>query len=396
MRIMNRTSILLLRLLHILIVNSFFISHSLSQQCAESENFYKEYFQKNYDSLDPIEGIWSVNSTSKVFDVYGQLKDSWYAPQSNKVRIVRENDKLILCSLLEGQTENDIIFFKNTATPGIYLYERNYAGSNLVAKANALIANPGMIEYSYEIPQAQLKYKMGKKYIKGASMFVEIKMIKISPALKENKITGISSGTGFALTSDGFIVTNHHVVEEASSISVKGINGDFTISYKANVLFEDKNNDLAILKIVDGDFMDLGIVPYTIANKSSDVGTSVFCLGFPLRATMGDEVKLTNGIISSKSGFQGDITTYQISAPVQPGNSGGPLFNDFGELIGVINAKHTSAENVSYAVKSSYLLNLIDMVPTFSRMSTTNKLTGKSLAEQVKLISGFTYIIEAQ
>ena len=65
---------------------------------------------------------------------------------------------------------------------------------------------------------------------------------------------------------------------------------------------------------------------------TSEVGEEVFVLGYPLTATMGDEIKLTTGVISSKSGFQGDISQYQISAPVQPGNSGGPLFDSKGNI----------------------------------------------------------------
>jgi S1-C subfamily serine protease len=109
---------------------------------------------------------------------------------------------------------------------------------------------------------------------------------------------------------------------------------------------------------------------------------------------MGDEIKLTNGIISSKTGFQGDITSYQISAPVQPGNSGGPLFDKFGNLIGVINSKHSGAENVSYAVKISYLKNVIDLLPAAPKLSSTNTLTNLSLSDQVKLLNKFVYIIE--
>ena len=109
---------------------------------------------------------------------------------------------------------------------------------------------------------------------------------------------------------------------------------------------------------------------------------------------MGDEVKLTNGIISSKSGFQGDITSYQITAPVQSGNSGGPLFDDKGNIIGIINSKHKGAENVSYAVKSSYLMNLIDLISTPPKLQTISIVAGKSLTEQVKILKKFTYIIE--
>ena len=135
-------------------------------------------------------------------------------------------------------------------------------------------------------------------------------------------------------------------------------------------------------------------MPYNINGELIDVGNSVYALGYPLRATMGDEVKLTNGIISTKTGFQGDITTYQITVPIQPGNSGGPLFDSNGNVIGIINAKHIGAENASYAIKTSYLMNLIQVMNTSPNLPQENTISGKSLSEQVKYIKEFVYIIE--
>jgi S1-C subfamily serine protease len=111
---------------------------------------------------------------------------------------------------------------------------------------------------------------------------------------------------------------------------------------------------------------------------------------------MGDEVKLTNGIISSKSGFQGDITTYQISVPVQPGNSGGPLIDNKGNIVGIINAKHSDAENASYAIKTIYLYNLLQSLETPPGELSNNYLENKSLTEQVKTIKNFVYIVEVK
>lgn len=203
-----------------------------------------------------------------------------------------------------------------------------------------------------------------------------------------------SSGTGFGISSDGIIATNSHVVNGSSKITVRGVNGDFSKSYSAKLLTEDKNNDLAIIQITEPSFTSFGEIPFTIANRTSDVGSSVFAMGYPLKAFMGDEIKLTNGIISSKSGYQGDVTTYQISVPLQPGNSGGPLFDQNGNLVGIVNAKLTMGENVSYAVKSQYLLNLLDLLTIAPKIPTSNTLTGKSLTDQVKIINNFVYIIE--
>lgn len=164
--------------------------------------------------------------------------------------------------------------------------------------------------------------------------------------------------------------------------------------YNAKILVSDKNNDLALIQIDDNNFTSLGSVPYIIKTSLDGVGENIFVLGYPLRATMGDEIKLTNGIISSKTGFQGDITSYQISAPVQPGNSGGPLFDSQGNLIGIVNAKHIGAENASYAVKSSYLSSLIELLSNPPKLHTLNSLNGKSLTNQVEIIKKFVYIIE--
>ena len=109
---------------------------------------------------------------------------------------------------------------------------------------------------------------------------------------------------------------------------------------------------------------------------------------------MGEEIKLTDGIISSKSGFQGDVTTYQVTAPIQPGNSGAPLFDKDGFLIGIINAKHSQAENAGYAIKTNYLLNLIDALSPKIILPKTNVLKGKELTSQVTLIKKYIFIIE--
>lgn len=214
---------------------------------------------------------------------------------------------------------------------------------------------------------------------------------KTRAAMKKNVS---SSGTGFALSNDGYIVTNYHVIDGAKNMTIKGIDGDFSKAYPAKVIVSDKNNDLAILQVKDADFHGFGKIPYAIRSGSADVGESIFVMGYPLRATMGDEIKLTNGIVSSKTGFQGDITSYQISAPIQPGNSGGPMFDKNGQITGIINAKHIGAENASYAIKTNYLKNLIESLPKTISLGTSNPLTGVSLSEQVKLINKFVYIIE--
>ena len=140
-------------------------------------------------------------------------------------------------------------------------------------------------------------------------------------------------------------------------------------------------------------------MPYNFKSRSSDVGTKVYAFGYPMAlSVMGKEIKITDGIISSKSGYDGDITTYQITAPIQGGNSGGPLFDDKGNFIG-INSSGLSkdfADNVGYTIKSSYVLNLIDVLPKSIDLPSNTKLQSLPLTEQVKEISKYVVLVKVK
>lgn len=220
--------------------------------------------------------------------------------------------------------------------------------------------------------------------------------IKLFPSTTDNvTIEGVEqnewTGTGFALKNN-YIVTNYHVVDGAKSISIQGVNGSFTHKYNAEVIATDKQNDLAILK-VNGITIQSANIPYSIKTATAEVGEEVFVLGYPLTSTMGDEIKLTTGVVSSRSGFQGDVSLYQISAPIQPGNSGGPLFDSKGNVIGIVSAKHRGAENVNYAIKASYLRNLMESALPSNILPQSNKIAGQNLSGKVKSAKNYVYYI---
>ena len=113
---------------------------------------------------------------------------------------------------------------------------------------------------------------------------------------------------------------------------------------------------------------------------------------------MGTEIKFTDGKISSKTGFQGDVTTYQISVPIQPRNSGGPLFDFDGNLIGItsstVNRKFNVTENVNYAIKSSYLKNLIEVLDFKLNLPNDSSIITKPLTEKIKILSAYVVLIK--
>ena len=169
--------------------------------------------------------------------------------------------------------------------------------------------------------------------------FYTIKVLIFRDIRKHSKLF-LLTNLSFYFTSETWVITNYHVIENARTIKVSGINDDTKTSYTARVEISDKQNDLAILRITDVSFKPLTNIPYTFKYTTSSVGEDCFVLGYPLISTMGLDIKLTNGIISSKTGFEGNIAEYQMSAPLQPGNSGGPLFDKNGNIIGVVCAKH--------------------------------------------------------
>ena len=215
-----------------------------------------------------------------------------------------------------------------------------------------------------------------------------------SPSTNSGKFK--SSGSGFAISKDGVIVTNHHVIDKAQVVKVQITQVGKNKMYDAKVVLSDPKNDLAILKIEDETFTGFDRIPFSIKRRVSDMGTSVYALGYPLIDTMGESIKLTDGLISSKMGFQGDITQYQLSVPVQSGNSGGPLFDKSGNLVGVINAKHRGADNATYAIKSNILANLLELLPNPPSLDNKNTLSNLSLTKQVAVIEDFVFLIKVR
>lgn len=188
-----------------------------------------------------------------------------------------------------------------------------------------------------------------------------------------------ASGSGFFITEDGLLITNQHVVGDAAQVRLVTSTG--TIS--ARVIKADAANDLALIK-AEGRFAALPVVP----SRTVRLGSTVATVGFPNIGLQGFAPKLAKGEIASVAGAQDDPRYFQISVPVQPGNSGGALVDELGNVVGVVAAKLSASaaletsgelpENVNYAVKSSFLLGFLESVPDISyKLMTPNTGTKK-------------------
>jgi serine protease Do len=193
-------------------------------------------------------------------------------------------------------------------------------------------------------------------------------------------------GTGFMISSNGYLITSTHVVEGADSVYVE--NAKFG-KIKAEVLIADKVNDIAILRIKSEKLS----LPYTISSREADLGENVFTLGFPK-----EDIVYGEGTISSSSGYRQNESSYQVAVPVNPGNSGGPLLNKQGDVIGMISGIQTETYAAAFAVKSARVLDLIKSLPTDSlnapvKLPSQNKIRNLSRVEQVKKLRDYVFLV---
>lgn len=192
-----------------------------------------------------------------------------------------------------------------------------------------------------------------------------------------------STGTGFAIGNAFTIATAHHVIQGAQHISLTCGNGAET---RATIAAVDQPNDLAILKIEHPSANYLELAP----ERSLRVGQKVFTLGFPVPDVLGTSVKYTEGVVSSLSGLRDAASILQITVPVQPGNSGGPLIDEQGRVVGVVtsaaavrsflNLTGTLPQNINWAVRSEYLSMLLPK----SENKQSGTSAGKSITERAQ------------
>lgn len=192
-------------------------------------------------------------------------------------------------------------------------------------------------------------------------------------------------GSAFALNNKGYIVTSFHMINGADSVFVQNNTLERTL---AKVILSDAKLDLAVLKIENTEITKNWQVPFSFIEKSSEIGEKIFTLGFPRK-----DIVYGEGSLSSLSGYSNDTTMYQISIPVNPGNSGGPLLDEQGNVIGVVCGKITSAEATGFAIKSSEIIKAINVISADS-IQTINKkssLKGVKRTEQIKRINPYVF-----
>ncbi|MEC7269210.1 MAG: S1C family serine protease, partial [Pseudomonadota bacterium] len=209
----------------------------------------------------------------------------------------------------------------------------------------------------------------------------------------ENEVIPISSGSGFFVNKNGYLVSNYHVVEMCQYI-LAVMDGDLL---NVKVVASDITNDLIVGKVEElsnNNFLAL-------SSDGAFLGDNVIAAGFPLAGTLSDNLKVTRGIVSSMSGLNNNYSEYQIDAAVQSGNSGGPLIDASGNVVGVVVAqlnkykllqeREIIPENVNFAVKSQNVgvflsANNIDFISKDSKKVIQNRVVAKSAEDSTVML----------
>lgn len=199
-------------------------------------------------------------------------------------------------------------------------------------------------------------------------------------------------GTGFLIDTRGYLVTNAHVISKAERVSVQSLSG---VELTAKKIFSDDSLDIAILKIDDNLYKPLAALPYAISKKATgDLAEPIFTLGYPK-----EEIVYGEGYLSAKTGYKGDSLTCQISVSANPGNSGGPVINKDGEVIGILSTRQTSAEGVVFAIKSKSIFKALDDLKKDSnnlhlKLPVTSSLKNIDRPQQVKKIQDCVFMVK--
>jgi len=206
--------------------------------------------------------------------------------------------------------------------------------------------------------------------------------------------TGTQTGTGFVISNNGHIVTNQHVVDGCVGDIMGNLSGDASV--KLRLVSSDETNDLALLQ-APSPFKDVA----TIRDKAIRPGDNVTAIGYPFHGLLTSDLTVTTGIVSSLSGVMNDTRYLQISAAVQPGNSGGPLLDNAGQVVGMVAAKLNALkfaratgnipENINFAIKTGMLRDFLDnSVVSYQTADSKSELKTSDIARNART---FTLLI---
>ena len=310
------------------------------------EETFRRYLDDNADRLHGLEGIWTQQ------DGQYRLGLMRLGNSDRMVAFVLESRSVLWQAKMLKAT------FEATAYPELFTVNYFMADHRSVG-ATAKLAG-GLLTVSIPVDGKETAATFVKNYPPNVS--------QSSGPTPDGKPSGVMLGTGFAVGRN-LVATCNHVIHDAKRIEV--IFQDGKQSFPLDVLVKDEANDLAVLRVLPNDKGAYPtLTPVAVAGGGEvRLGQQVYTIGFPLGSLLGESPKATEGTVSAMVGLGDDPRTYQITVPIQPGNSGGPLFDDKGRAVGIVvaslSAKYlyqtigTIPQSVNFAVRADYLLTLL-------------------------------------
>lgn len=373
---------------------------------AVTEEEAMEYFKRCILELDPIEGFYSVEYRGNGHAVFG---DAWSQfSQTTLLRdmyIVKMNEqrdgRYLVCVGNTAEQNWDYYWvLENIGTTSAYKFYMLNKNNEIVQSCQVVLNNGINFTASLSNLRASGSGNItagggGEFQINFIKSFPTNEMYKAAIQAELSKNYNYSSGTAFAL-KDGYFVTNYHVYDDNKYALVKGFDNR---TLRAYFVAGDEKNDLAVFQIRDNQFAGFNNIPYDISAQTADIGEEVWTIGYPLTLYLGDEAKYTKGEISALSGSSGegdnivtnDSRFYQITTPITQGNSGGPLFDESGSIIGITSSGWSSLNNVNYALKSKSLLTLLERAGLHHVIPTDNSIREFKQKDRIKMVKPFVF-----
>ncbi len=251
----------------------------------------------------------------------------------------------------------------------------------------------GMVTYfSSKTANKSLEDLSRKVFILGGNMTTLSDRLKVDSSKAPLQPAFKLGGTGFLIDPRGYIVTNAHVINNASTVIVQNNKGQ---EFKTKIIYVNPIADLAFLKIMDSDYKAPALIPYGMNKSNVDLGEEIFTLGYPR-----DEIVYGEGYLSAKTGFRGDTLACQISIAANPGNSGGPVLDKNGDVIGILSNRQAQAQGVVFAIRSKYILSALEEIKSDTayadiRLPQPSAIKNLDRIQQIKKIQEFIYMVKS-
>lgn len=235
----------------------------------------------------------------------------------------------------------------------------------------------------------KLNTKIDAIVVKTKEQDREINKVKSNIAPRNTNVY-TSGGTGFIIDAKGYLVTNAHVVQGAKNFAVQNSKGDFI----AKVVYVDLKKDIAILKIEDENFKPYTSIPYAISKTSGQLAEPIFMLGYPR-----NEIVYSQGYLSAKTGYNGDTLSCQIEIAANHGNSGSPILNKNGEVIGILNGRQTNTIGFAFAIQGKHIYKVLDDLKKDTiyqklKLTSRSSISGLDRTEQVKKLEEYVFLVK--